>query len=116
MQVPPGRRSSRLAFSLLAANTFGAATTRGSPDIQKAFVERAALISKESIADVKEPTLEGQPSFLACSVQDAIRAALELRKRIGKAKMNVMTKGQEFVRCVYGTTGSRVQVIVSYVC
>ena len=73
-------------------------------------------IIKYRIANMKEPTLEGQPGFLAHSVQGAIRAVLELRTRIGKAKMNVMTEGQEFVRCVSGTTGTRVQVIVSYVC
>ena len=30
-------------------------------------------IIEDSFADMKEPTLEGQPGFLASSVQDAIR-------------------------------------------
>ena len=49
---------------------------------------------KYSIANLEEPTLKGQPRFLAHSVQDAIRAVLELRTRIGKARMNAMANGQ----------------------
>ena len=56
------------------------------------------------------------PGFMAHSVQDAIRAAVGLRRRIGKARMNVVTKAQEFIRCVYGTNGTRVQIIAAYVC
>ena len=73
-------------------------------------------IIKGSIGDMHEPKLEGQPRFLAHSVQDAIRAVVELRTRIGAARMNVVTKGQEFIRCVYGTTGTKVQIVVASVC
>ena len=41
---------------------------------------------------------------------------MELRRRIGKARMNVVCKGQECTRCVYGTRGTRVQIVVAYVC
>ena len=41
---------------------------------------------------------------------------LELKRMIGKARMNVVCKGQEFIRCVYGATQTRVQSVVAYVC
>ena len=53
---------------------------------------------------------------MAHSVQYAIRAVVELKRRIGKARTSVVTKAQEFIRCVYGTTGTRVQIITAYVC
>ena len=75
-----------------------------------------ALIIKESTTSMREPDLEHLPGFTETSVQDAIRAVVELKKRIGKARMNVVTKAQEFVRRIYGTTGTKVQIVSSYVC
>ena len=79
-------------------------------------VKGLTLIIKESMGALQEPQLQGQPKFLAYSIQDAARAVLELRRRIGKARMNDTCKGQEFIRCVYGTTGTQVQIVVAYVC
>ena len=74
------------------------------------------MITKESIGAMQEPQVEGQPKFLAYSIQDAARAVLELRRRIGKARMNAICKVQEFIRCVYGTTGTLNQIFIAYVC
>ena len=60
--------------------------------------------------------MESLPGFMKHSVQDAIRAVVELKRRIGKVKMSVVCKGQEFIRCEYGTTGTRVHIITAYVC
>ena len=38
------------------------------------------------------------------------------KRLIGKARINVVTKAQEFIRCVYGTTGTRVQIVTTYAC
>ena len=65
---------------------------------------------------MQEPQIGRQPKFLAYRIQNAVRAVLELRRRIGKARMKSICKGQEFIRCVYGTTGTQVQIVIAYVC
>ena len=48
-------------------------------------------IIKDSTTAMQEPKLDGMPGFMAHSVQDAIRAVVGLRRRIGTARMSVVT-------------------------
>ena len=73
-------------------------------------------IIEESISAMLEPAMDGQPEFIACTIQGAARSAFELRTRIGKARMNVICKGQEFIRCVYGATRAGLQIVIAYAC
>ena len=45
-----------------------------------------ALIIKDSTTAMQEPNMENLPGFMQHSVQDAIRAVVELKRRIGKAR------------------------------
>ena len=41
---------------------------------------------------------------------------LVIKQRVGQARMNVMTKSLEFVRVIYGGPGSKLVIVVLYVC
>ena len=41
---------------------------------------------------------------------------LEIKQRVGKACMNVTTKSLEFVSIIYGGPGSKIIIVVLYVC
>ena len=56
------------------------------------------------------------PEFMAMHLGEAMQAVLASARRLGEARMAVMTKSMEFCRSVYGTNGTPMQVCVMYVC
>ena len=53
--------------------------------------------------------------IMRCVVYEAALGIVQMKQTIGAARMNVMTKGMEFVRVVYGTPRTKL-IGDHYVC
>ena len=49
------------------------------------------------------------------AISECCAAMLQIKQRVGQAMMNVMTKGLEFVRIIYGGPGSNIVIVVLYI-
>ena len=59
---------------------------------------------------------EGLDEDVEASISDYCLVMLKIKKKIGAARMSVLTKNLEFIRIIYGGPRSEFVIIVMYAC
>ena len=77
--------------------------------------EPADQDGQEEVHWVEDNEDQPLPHFVASSIFEAAAAIIMLKQKIGDARMDVLSKGMEFCRLVYGSPSSALMVVLLHV-
>ena len=77
---------------------------------------RMDIPEKHSRGLASSEYFKAHPEFMASSIAECCSAMLWIKQRICKARMDVLARGMEFCRLIYGSPSSATTIVILYVC